>query len=1058
LVLFLRDGIPLTNDALGELPSWPTLIVADDAHRRDDLKLLVDFAARAQHSVRLLFSLRPQAVDVVRGMFSRANYNPSEIHSFAELKELDRAEVRLLAEQALGAGFKHLADKLVQVTWDCPLITVVGGQLLATKAIEPALLANDADFNFIVLERFQEEMLGNIGPGNLELRHEVLKLVSACAPIYPEEEIFLATASTFIGCSREELVKAIGELEAAGILLRRGRSLRITPDVISDHILGKACVAANRISTGYGDRVFFAFVQCNPERVLRNLAELDWRLRRGANVNGALLTEIWAEVGRQYANGTAVQKIRILEMTKVAAYFQPGPALELIEKALRRPTAKGKGPKDAAYGAALASKARAVIAASLRDIAYNSSHLADCCELLWRMGREDSRPISPFPDHPIRRLQDIGAYEQSKPVAYHAMFVNLACEWLEAKDAASYKHTPIPVFETILEKHGETTRYYGDRISFSPFLLSYENTRQIRARALESLRVVVQGDDPRLTGPALGLLRKLLADDFGMAGKGASEDYIRSWRPEKQAALDLIAEAARHSKHLFIQWRAMQALDWAAQDHREEAIRVLAHAVIKGLPPPSVALRLYRAFLMEPLFPSPKRNWALAPNDAAKAEQQAEEERNAFRAAVVTDVLQKNKNGHQLFAVFERQLKLAKTNNDSVDAAYLWPALTSAAPRQAVQLCREIIRSGESLSAGSLYQLLFMIGKKEPKAIVDLLRKASERDIGVLNNSLALYFRFTAPPVPATLPLLRRLLRLRKGRPELVMDAVKGVYRADKSLGLQLLKSLIPRIDPSTITGFCSVLEPRYGIAPTNLTVRQVRAVLHNLIDVPDLEDSSIQDFLSFVSVRHPEALVRFFLKRLMHPGRRKGSTYSPVPFRVHFNFEKFKTHPKYAALLKEICSLVQLPCFEFDYYLPKIFWLLVSDDTGLQVLTKALKSGTRKGVLAAGRILSDTYTNFAFDRPDIIELALASARRLDDECYRRMFGMLMSPVVTGTKTGIPGQPMPRDVEVKERAEELIKRYAAKPYVASFYRGLKEHADRDIKRTVDEFEEQIAEL
>ena len=130
---------------------------------------------------------------------------------------------------------------------------------------------------------------------------------------------------------------------------------------------------------------------------------------------------------------------------------------------------------------------------------------------------------------------------------------------------------------------------------------------------------------------------------------------------------------------------------------------------------------------MEPLFPSPKRNWALTPNDAAKAEQQAEEKRNAFRSDAVTDLLRKNKSGRQLFAVFERQLKLAQTNNDSVSAAYLWPALTEAAPRQAGQLSTEIIRKGECLSAGFLYPLLFMIGRKDPKTVLDLLRMASER-------------------------------------------------------------------------------------------------------------------------------------------------------------------------------------------------------------------------------------------------------------------------------------------------------------------------------------------
>jgi len=1056
-VLFLRDGITLTNESLGELPTWPTLIVVDDAHRRDDLKLLLDFAGRAQHQVRLLLSIRPQAIDSIRGVFSRANYDPREIFSFAELKELARTEVYQLAEQALGPEFSYLADQLVKTTWDCPLITVVGGQLLATKAIEPALLANDADFYFVVLERFQEEMIGNIGPGNYTLRRDVLKLTSACAPIYPEEETFLATAGAFIGCKREELVQTIGELEMAGILLRRGRSLRITPDVLSDHILGKACIAANRISTGYGDKVFFAFAQCGPERVLRNLAELDWRLRRGANVDEALLAGIWVEIGRQYAKGPSTHKISILEMVKAAAYFQPAQALKLIKTALRRPTPNNKGSKKPLHTAALASKERALIAAILRDIAYNSSNLVECCEVLWDLGKDDPRPTSPFPDHPIRRLQEIAAYEQSKPVAYNAIFVNLACEWLDAGDAASHKNTPLLLFETILEKHGETTRYFGDRISVSPFLVSYENTKQIRIRAFESLRGIVHVDDPKLVGPALVLFRKLLADDFGIVGKGVSTEYISSWRPEKEAALRLITEVARNSKHIFIQWRAMQALDWAAQDHRDEAIRLSAQAAINSLPSASVALRLYRAFLHEPLFPSPKRNWALASQNAEKAEQLSQAERNVFRATVVRDLIKRNKNGQKLFAAIENHLKLAKANNDSVDAAYLWPALVKESPCIAIELAEEIIRKGESLTADSFYKLLYTIGEAKPNAILNLLDRAFRANIGVLNDSLALYFRFTAPPQTATLPIFRSLLKLQKGRPEFVMDAVRAVYRADKKLGLQLFTFLLPKIGSLTVTACCKILEPRYGIAPTNLAVRQVRTILRSLTDVPDLEDSSIQDFLSFVSGRYPETLVRFFLKRLKHPARRKTPHFTPVPFRVHFNFEKFKAHPKYPVLLKEICSLVQQPRFEYDYYLPKIFWLIVSDETGLKILMAALRSGKRNSVLAAGRILSDTHENFAFERPEVIDLALTNAHRLGDKCYRRMLGMLTGLVVSGTKTGVPGQPMPRDVEVRDRAQELMERYSTKPHVASFFRDLKEHAVRDIKRTVDEFAEQMAE-
>ena len=70
------------------------------------------------------------------------------------VNELSRDEVTELGRQALGAEFEHLAEQLAAATWDCPLVTVVGGQLLAQKAIPPDLLERDEEFRDTVLDPF----------------------------------------------------------------------------------------------------------------------------------------------------------------------------------------------------------------------------------------------------------------------------------------------------------------------------------------------------------------------------------------------------------------------------------------------------------------------------------------------------------------------------------------------------------------------------------------------------------------------------------------------------------------------------------------------------------------------------------------------------------------------------------------------------------------------------------------------------------------------------------------------------------------------------------------
>jgi hypothetical protein len=191
-------------------------------------------------------------------LLRQAGIDSRQIKRLDELRELNREQVKALARQAIGSEYAYLADQLASVTKDCPLVTVVGGRLLAQKAIPPDLLERDADFQHDVLSRFQDALIGQVSQRiEPECCRELLDLIAAVAPIRLTNDLF----------------------QQSGILLRRGDTLRITPDVLADHILNEACLTPQGKSTGYAQKVFKRFQNICSTAVLQNFAELDWRIR-----------------------------------------------------------------------------------------------------------------------------------------------------------------------------------------------------------------------------------------------------------------------------------------------------------------------------------------------------------------------------------------------------------------------------------------------------------------------------------------------------------------------------------------------------------------------------------------------------------------------------------------------------------------------------------------------------------------------------------------------------------------------------------------------------------
>jgi hypothetical protein len=276
---FLREGSTLSDDAIRQLPAQKCIVVVDDAHRREDLSILFTIAQQYPDRVKIVLSCRPQGLEYIRATLTRGGFDTQEVENISEIKELGQSDLEELGRRVLGRNRQQFLVPLIQVAKGSLLVLVIGGQLVARDAIDPAMLERHSEFHRAVFDRFQDILMGQVSDIiGAEFCRDLLSLISALSPIRPQTEIFQEYVSKFLNIDRVKLIDAISILESTGVLLRRGYSLRITPDVLSDHILYNACITPQGQSTGYAQKIFNAFGQIFPGNALFNLSELDWRI------------------------------------------------------------------------------------------------------------------------------------------------------------------------------------------------------------------------------------------------------------------------------------------------------------------------------------------------------------------------------------------------------------------------------------------------------------------------------------------------------------------------------------------------------------------------------------------------------------------------------------------------------------------------------------------------------------------------------------------------------------------------------------------------------------
>jgi hypothetical protein len=1055
-VVLRFSAAPITPESLDELPIEPCVVVVDDANQQEGLEFLLAFARQNSQRIKLVLSCRPQGIDQLRSVFDKARFDCGEVKPSIELENLKLKEVKQLARQVLGKEYAYFAEKLAAVTRDCPLFTVIGGRLLAEKQVDPQLLERDKDFQDYLLTKFRDVLIGQVSNEiEPDLCKRLLELIAAVAPIRLTNDKFKQVAAEFLKIEPSKFVSSRSILEQSGILLRRGYTLRITPDILSDHILYKRCLTTQGEPTGYVQEIFEKFKAICPTQVLRNLAELDWRISYVSSEGTGLLADIWRSVWEEFRVASHSGRCYLLDLLKEVAYYQPEEMLKLVEFAMRNPATTPEDERLAKNYDHTSVLSR--LPELLQSISYTMVYLPYCCDLLWKLGRDDKRELNRCPEPAMRVLTDLAKYDLGKPFAFNQEILEAVTRWQKKPDAHTQAHKHLDILDPLLKKSIDSIYLEDNRTFRRQFPLTREEIHLIRERALNLISDYLTSSQPKVILRALESLGKALQEPVDSSGKKLNE-LCEHWVPEQLKILEFIEALVTQNKESVVHLKVIEVLDRYAHCAYNPGVRKKAKNIIVSIPN-TYELQLTRVLLH-------KHDWDWDKEDFRVSCQRYAQFVQETRCAVAEEVLQKYPDAAVGVQALNERLKEIEDSGFQPAPSLLLEALSEISPSYAAAMCEAIIEEPSRMLSSELDSLLSSVRAADINRAIAITRRAIDTGDSALCSAIAqiYYWRgWTKSQQPDDLEFIKKLLThtdLKVRRLAISSFGVLGQLQSQLAISLALTVDISDSAELAR--ELFQVFNPRRDIPPSVLTDEALDTLLTKLELVKRLDGCPdyIGEFLAYASRRRPRSVVQLLLNRIERSATAYNTEYEPLPHGEGFEnrLNGLAKSEEYEDLLRTIRDRTLKKQHHERSCLARLFKeaSLQFTNVSLKVLEEWINSGDSEKIQVVSFLLSEAPQEFFFTNVEFISNLLEQAYDLEDDCYQMVSSVLYSSATFRVGFGIPGQPFPHDVALRDKSAAIAAQLVVGSPSHRFYESLAQGAKASVqfwqKRWEEEFD------
>jgi transcriptional regulator with XRE-family HTH domain len=1042
LVRFLTPGGAIGPKDLDNLGGDGKILVVDDAHNAPDLSILFQYAANPANRTRLVLALRQYGLEAVTSAASRFLFIGDRVQTVV-LASLSRDDAKRLALEVFEAngGPQEKADYIAARTADCPLATTVGAYILS-KAKRRVDFAGEPEFRDAVIGAFIALATGHFSRDERAVK-KLLTVAALTQPFLVDEQSFVDLCAKAEDLSPNDVPRLVRLLRDAGVLVERGGQCRIVPDALADFIIERECVGEGRVSTGYAEKLLDAADHRLRGRIVLNLGRLDWRLSDGDTSNSKLLELIWRKLTPTNETDDYDGSLDVVE---AVAFFQPRQALELVQSLIRKGWRPAKGSR--------LLKAPPI----LKLVAYSSQFRTQACEALWAIGRNDRRELGPHPDHAIRILAELAAIEIGKPREFTDAVVDFA---LSLTDEANWTgcYTPLSIVSGAVKTEGDKTTVSGPTLAFHPFHVIPAHVRSLRERIRRFVIERLIGDSLAVAVKSAAFLHEMLRHPMGMFGASIPTDVQEAWADEFVDTLNAVKDTvASGGLHPLVFLEIARSVSWhAAYGTRT---RQSAQAILE-LRPNNLEFEALAA-LVDPFgraFERPRRSSSV--DDWTKAVKAAAE-----------PLCREFPDGEALRAKIDSLLADVARSGIQAEPFGLYRELLRQSPSLAAATIEATLTARGYLTDRFTAEALGVLLTNDPAEALDLSERLLAKNDEALTCAVGQahgWFDFSRDVDGRHRALVCRVIEA--GTPAAVENAVNAIDRiatVDKTSALRLILSIdLARLAATpdrtaqaddAVDRLFNLFHTGHGVGFADLSAEDVDDLLKRLLPVPRLSSYWVQAFLAAASKSHARLCAGFFRARVERAAKLPGYPYTAIADVSFPNVSlEFASSSEFPLAFAETYEWMRNPHvdlietkqakFIFQAEAATFFEILCRpiDQVALASFETRLATGDATDVEIIGNTLREVDHDFIFRRQEFVSRFMARAQTFGPDVLERARNNLFGAAISGIKSGVPGQPFPRDVETRDKAEAVLRQISPLSPEFELYEGVKKTAERDIE-------------
>lgn len=1005
------------------------VIVIDDAHDRIGLSDVLRGIRRARAGAKVILALRPQGRGQLRADLRDIGLHPSDVREW-RLDDLELAAAEALAAEALGPhASAALSRQLAVLATDCPLLIVVGGALIDRGRLDPAGMVSGAVFRDEIMTAFRDAVAVADPAGDLDVRQEVLKAIAALQPFRVGEPDFRAGLSELAGRPFDQLMPHIRRLEEAGVLLRRGNSLRIVPDLLGDVLLAEAAAdLQSGTPTGYLDRVLEHAEGDCLLHVLANASRVDWQIRTSGPASTSLTESVWPVIAGRFRDGDIPTRLRLLDVVRAVAFFQPSAAIELVRWAMTHP-APTEGTSGQGRHEQVGRRVLEALPGVLENAAYDCEYLRQAADLLWELAGRDRRSPGQHPGHPIRILRALVEYNLAKGTEVHDLMIDAAAGWLRAPHA-DWLYSPFEVLSPLLATAVTNSVADGLTFTFRTNAMSAAAVRNLRRRVLDLAFTEARSQDLRRAVEAMNAIGVSIRYE-----NPADHDEQQQWTAQFVETIERIGDLFT-GKGLdpVVSIAARHALWWHAE-HSPTGTRPAAEKALSRLPS------------------SASHSLALALHDGwghlvARGKDVAESEllREAALRDAVAEAAERWPDDERLIDQIEERITTDRRvfRRPGSPRPFIW-TLTRTRPSAGQVICQRVARDPASVLQGVLPAALSRLADALPgEAIRQALDLLATGNVAVMRY-VAEAFGFARGNRSALLDgeddLLRSLLNCED--PEirgLAVTAAVALARTSPGLALNLLASVSFADSPTVAEAVAAAFGPYSALSWTDLPENQADQILNQLRKCPSVDSYEISALLAEIVKRHPDRVLDLLKDRVetWEQDKTLRSSYLPLP-RIWHAKPDFKTHDSYPALLRGLLDWIAGGGESTARRVmgAEIFAVVAAgyDEQSTAILIEALQSDDTARVQAAAAICREAPAELIWEQ-DFVRQALHAAAQHGNEYAETVGRNLLAAAINGSPAVSRGQLATDQAAQHEELAKILAKTPPGSIEEQFYQSL----------------------